>query len=78
MKRSYRNIKTEKKLFKVLMEKNGFTNDQQLADYLFISTPVISQIRNNHKYLSAIHILRIYDRSDLSIEDIRQLAKEDV
>lgn len=73
-----RHVKKEKKLFKFIMEKNNFVNDQELADFLFISTSIISQIRNDHFYLSPTNILRIYDRTGLSIEDIRRLGKEDV
>ncbi len=73
-----RHVKKEKKLFKLLMEKNKFVNDQELADYLYISTSIISQIRNDHFYLSPTNILRIYDKTGLSIEEIRQFAREDV
>ena len=73
-----RHVKKEKKLFKLLMEKNKFVNDQELADYLYISTSIISQISNDHFYLSPTNILRIYDKTGLSIEEIRQFAREDV
>ena len=73
-----RHVKKEKKLFKLLMEKNKFVNDQELADYLYISTSIISQIRNDHFYLSPTNILRIYDKTGMSIEDIRKFAREDV
>lgn len=73
-----RHVKKEKKLFKLLMEKNKFVNDQELADYLYMSTSIISQIRNDHFYLSPTNILRIYDKTGMSIEEIRQLAREDV
>jgi hypothetical protein len=73
-----RHVKKEKKLFKLLMEKNKFVNDQELAEYLLISTSIISQIRNDHFYLSPTNILRIYDKTGLSIEDIRKFAREDV
>jgi len=73
-----RHVKKEKKLFKLLMEKNKFVNDQELAEYLLISTSIISQIRNDHFYLSPTNILRIYDKTGMSIEDIRKFAKEDV
>jgi hypothetical protein len=71
-------VKKEKKLFKLLMEKNKFVNDQELAEYLLISTSIISQIRNDHFYLSPTNILRIYDKTGMSIEDIRKFAREDV
>jgi hypothetical protein len=73
-----RHVKKEKKLFKFLMEKNKFVNDQELAEYLLISTSIISQIRNDHFYLSPTNILRIYDKTGMSIEDIRKFAREDV
>ena len=73
-----RHVKKEKKLFKLLMEKNKFANDPELADYLYISTSMISQIRNDHFYLSPTNILRIYDKTGMSIEDIRKFAREDV
>jgi len=73
-----RHVKKEKKLFKLLMEKNKFVNDQELAEYLLISTSIISQIRNDHFYLSPTNILRIYDKTGMSIEDIRKFAREDV
>ena len=78
MRNNYRHTKKEKQLFKVLMEKNNFVNDQELASYLLMSSSMISQVRNDHFYLSPRTILLIYDKTDLSIEDIRQLAKEDV
>jgi hypothetical protein len=73
-----RHVKKEKKLFKFLMDKHKFVTDQELADYLYISTSIISQIRNDHFYLSPTNILRIYDKTGLSIEEIRTLAREDV
>ena len=78
MKSNYRHTKKEKQLFKVLMEKNNFVNDQELADYLLMSSSMISQVRNDHFYLSPRAILLIYDKTDLTIEEIRKLAKEDV
>ena len=78
MKNKHRHIKKEKQLFKVLMEKNKFVTDQELANYLLMSSSMISQVRNDHFYLSPRAILLIYDKTDLTIEEIRQLAKEDV
>lgn len=78
MRNNYRHTKKEKKLFKLLMEKNKFVNDQELANYLLMSSSMISQVRNDHFYLSPRTILLIYDKTDLTIEEIRQLAREDV
>ena len=76
--RKYRHLKKEKHIFKYIMQMKGFTHDKQLADFLFTSTAVISQIRNDRIALSARLILRIYDKMNLSIEEIRVMADEDV
>lgn len=73
-----RHIKKEKKLFHLIMEKNKFTTDKQLADLILISTSMISQLRNDHFYISPRLILQIYDRTDFTIEEIRKLIREDV
>lgn len=74
----HRHIKKEKKLFAFIMKVYGFDTDQQLAEFILSSTTAISAIRNDHRYMSASLILRIYDKTTLSIEDIRKMAKEDV
>lgn len=74
----YRHPKKEKHLFQYIMRTQGFTHDKQLANFLFTSTSVISQVRNDRIPLSARLILRIYDKLGLSIEEIRVMADEDV
>lgn len=72
-----RNLKAkENKLFAYLFNFFKVSNDVELAEKLYTSGSNISRVRNDHKYLSAKLILVIYDKTDLSIEDIRKLAKE--
>lgn len=74
----YRHTLKEKKLFWYLMYKYQFKTDQQLADFLYTAQSIISQIRNDRIGLSHRLILTIYDKTDLTIEDIRRLVKEDI
>ena len=73
-----RHIKKEKKLFHLIMEKNKFTTDKELGDFILISPSMISQLRNDHFYISPRLILQIYYRTDFTIEEIRKLIREDV
>ncbi len=74
-----RNLKTpEKKLFAYLFEKFKVKTDTELAEHLYTSPPAISRMRNDHKYLTPKIILIIYDKTDLSIEEIRKMAAENV
>lgn len=75
---AFRHPIKEKVLFAYLMRTNKFTQDKELAAWLFTSTSVISQVRNDRIPLSARLILRIYDKTKLSIEKIRAMAQEDV
>ena len=76
-KSSYRHTKKEKQLFAYLMQEYGLKNDKALADFLYTSQPVISQVRNDSRSFSHRLILVTYDKTNLSIEDIRRMAKED-
>ena len=73
----FRHTLKEKKLFAYVMKRYKLKSDTQLAELLFSSESQISQIRNDRIYLSPRLTLTIYDRTDLSIEDIRRMAKED-
>lgn len=75
---NYRHVRKENRLFKYIMDKQGFTQDAQLARFLYTSTSIISQVRNERVNLSPRLILRIYDKMKLSIEEIRKMAKEEV
>jgi hypothetical protein len=73
----FRHTIKEKKLFAYIMKRYKLKSDTQLAELLFSSESQISQVRNDRIYLSPRLTLTIYDRTDLSIEDIRRLARED-
>lgn len=73
----YRHTSKEKNLFAYILKRYKLKTDTQLAEMLFSSTSQISQVRNDRIYLSPRLTLTIYDRTDLSIEDIRRMARED-
>ena len=74
-----RNLKKpEKKLFAYLFDKFKVKTDAELAPHLYTTPPVISRMRNDYKGLTPKMLLIIYDRTDLSIEEIRRMANEDV
>jgi iron-sulfur cluster repair protein YtfE (RIC family) len=74
---NYRHTLKEKNLFAYILKRYKLKTDTQLAEMLFSSTSQISQVRNDRIYLSPRLTLTIYDRTDLSIEDIRRMARED-
>ena len=76
--RLYRHISKEKKLFAWIMKKFNMSTDQELADFLYTSPSVISQVRNDKIGFSPKLILTAYDKTGLSIEEIRKMIKEDV
>ncbi len=67
----------EKKLFEYLMRKYNLRDDAALADFLYTSPSVISQVRNDKIPFSHRLILTTYDKTKLSIEDIRKMVRED-
>ena len=64
-------------LLDTLMMIYGIQTDNSLADKLAISTGSVSRIRNGTQNISAALILAIYERSGLSIDNIKDLIKED-
>lgn len=74
----FRHVIKEKKLFAFLMNTHNLKNDREICDFLYTAPSVISQIRNDKRRISAALILRIYDKTTLSIEEIRKMVKEDV
>jgi len=73
----FRHTLKEKKLFAYIMKKYKIKTDTELAKFIYSSGSQISQLRNDRLYISPRLILSIYDRTDLSIEDIRRMARED-
>lgn len=76
--RKRRKLKKEKRLFWFLRFAYNLRDDAALAEFLYTAPSQISQIRNDKMPLSHRMILAIYDRTNLSIEDIRSMAKEDM
>jgi transcriptional regulator with XRE-family HTH domain len=64
-------------LLDALMLIYGIQTDNSLADKLAISTGSVSRIRNGTQNISAALILAIYERSGMSIDNIKDLIKED-
>lgn len=50
-------------------------SDTVLADKLEISIGSVSRIRGGTQFVSAQMILKIYDKTSLSVNDIRELVK---
>ena len=69
-------VKNELRLFKYLMDTYKLRTDDDLAEFLCCSKTVVSMTRCSHRGLSSRLILFIYDNTDLSIQEIRALAKE--
>ena len=64
-------------LLDTLMLIYGIQTDNSLADKLAISTGSVSRIRKGTQNISASLILAIYERSGMSIDNIKDLIKED-
>jgi len=73
-----RNLKREIALFEYLMKRYKLKNDKELSTLLWSSPSVISRIRNGELRITAKMILFIYDKTKLSIEDIRRMVEEEV
>jgi hypothetical protein len=69
-------VRRELKLFEYLMTTYKLRTDIDLAEFMCCSKTVVSMTRCDHRGLSARLILVIYDKTPLSIEEIRALAKE--
>ncbi len=77
-KRKRRVSGPEKRLFWFLMLKHNLSNDHELAEFIGTAPSQISQIRTNKMGLSPRLILSIYDKTNLTIDDIREMANEDM
>ena len=61
------------KLFDYLIDNCGFKNDADIAERLKTSAPAVSRTRQKVFKVGPTMILAIYDVTDLSIEQIREL-----
>lgn len=67
----------EHRLLDHLIKRYELKNSRALADLLGMTQGGISKLRYKTNNISADFILRVYDKTDLSIEQIRELLKED-
>ena len=58
-----------------LIEKGWAKDDQAIAKLLNTTPPVISRVRNNRRGVTPNLILAIYDNTNLTIDEIRDLIK---
>jgi hypothetical protein len=71
-----RTVARELKLFKYLMDEYNLRTDVDVAEFIGCSKTVISMTRCDHRALSPRLVLSIYDKTPLSIEEIRVMTKE--
>ena len=60
-------------LLDTIREANKLTSDAQLADSLEIEKAIVSYIRNGKMSLTPLLLIKIYDNTNLTIEQIREL-----
>lgn len=60
-------------LLDTIREMNNLLNDAQLADSLEIEKAIVSYIRNRKMKLTPLLTIKIYDNTNLTIEQIREL-----
>ena len=63
-------------LLDYIIKEFNLKNSRELANALDVTEGLISKIRAGVRMPTAELILRIYDKTDLSIEEIRELLKE--
>jgi plasmid maintenance system antidote protein VapI len=69
--------KMEHVLFAHLMQTQGLTTAMELANFLGVSEAYISRARYGNRTITAEIILRVYDRTGMSIEEIRELIERE-
>lgn len=63
-------------LLDYMIREFNLKNSRELANALGVTEGLISKIRAGVRMPTAELILRIYDKTDLSIEEIRELLKD--
>jgi plasmid maintenance system antidote protein VapI len=58
-----------------LIEKGWAKDDQSIAKLLNTTPPVISRVRNDKRSVTPNLVLAIYDHTNLTIDEIRDLIK---
>lgn len=62
------------KLLDTLIEKLNLKNDAELCRLLEVQPPIISKIRHGKLAVGATILLRMHEKSDISIRDLKELS----
>jgi len=62
------------KLLDTLIEKLSLKNDAELCRVLEVQPPIVSKIRHRKLAVGATILLRMHEKSDMSIRDLKELA----
>ena len=62
------------KLLDTLIEKLNLKNDAELCRVLEVQPPIISKIRHGKLAVGATILLRMHEKSDLPIKELKQLS----
>jgi hypothetical protein len=76
MKIMHMEVKKENRLFDFIRKEYRLHNDVALAKFLNSSSPVISRVRHGDCGIPPYLILNIYDKTELSIDEIREMVRE--
>ena len=60
-------------LFKHLKKHYGLRNDTDIAEFLGTSTTMVCELRSNKRRVTGDFILKVYDKTSLSISIIRNM-----
>jgi hypothetical protein len=62
------------RLLDTLIEKLGLKNDAELCRVLEVQPPIISKIRHRKLAVGATILLRMHEKSELSIKELKELS----
>ena len=62
------------KLLDTLIEKMKLKNDAELCRVLEVQPPIISKIRHRKLAVGATILLRMHEKSEMSIKDLKELS----
>jgi plasmid maintenance system antidote protein VapI len=62
------------KLLDTLIEKMNLKNDAELCRVLEVQPPIISKIRHRKLAVGATILLRMHEKSDISIRELKELS----
>jgi hypothetical protein len=76
MKIMHMEVNKPNRLFDFIRKEYRLHNDVALAKFLNSSSPVISRVRHGDCGIPPYLILNIYDKTELSIDEIREMVRE--